>query len=190
MKGAAPHSPDRTQARQQAKLHAVRMECGGEIGDRLHLQRNDGMPRHPHSGVVQILKTLWRQFVAKEGRGADARPPGLFGIREHAGACVRKPISTIARTGLGCRPDQNARTLTREQIEGLVCIVDRPDEWTVQPVLTARSNGGYRHGARNEPIDPFALAEMIEPSSVATKGSSIRPAIVNLSADIPFTSIS
>src|ERR1700760_4047819 len=71
----------------------------------------------------------------------------------------RRPIR-IAR-GLD-RPDEDARAVPWKQIERLTRLLDRPDQWTVQPVPPDDALRRCAHRPRLEPADVGVVAEVEE----------------------------
>src|SRR5690606_31184908 len=65
----------------------------------------------------------------------------------------------IVRRRFG-RPDEDARAIPREEIEGLMPVVDRPDEGAVEPVHPRLALRRHCGRARDEAGDAVLLAEM------------------------------
>ena len=119
-----------------------------QVAELHQLRRRDGLPAEPVAADLGMGREgVLRQAVRKHPCGADALEPAALGDVHPARACQKLGIR---RRRFRRRPEDAARTLAREPVEGEMPRVDGPDAWL-------RALGG-RADVRLEPaIEGFSL---------------------------------
>lgn len=97
--------------------------------------------------------------------GALYESNGLYAARK-----IAHPRHSIIVARCRVRPDNDARALSRKEIQPLVIGIDGPHERTVEPFLTGLSQCWLAHRAWSELIDQTVFAEVKEAHVGGVKG--------------------
>jgi hypothetical protein len=180
MEGRVPQVTERRENGQITNLNAFGQESRGQIHHQVHGNRPHRRSRDMHPGVGEVLETFGRQLVTpKRGRG-DAFEPARFDKRDHE--LFSQKGLTVSRCGRRRCESQNARAVTREEIQKGVRVVDRPYQWAIEPVPSNGTLGQLQRGAWNEDLDSWVFAEVVETHAIPPPAApgAVLPAVAPL----------
>lgn len=167
--------PDATQGQQRVdnpQLGVAVVQGQGKIRDSFAAQRTHHVSTDEHACVFNALERLDGKLVAEDRARSMAIHPGSLyesnGL--YAARKIAHPRHSIIVARCRVRPDNDARALSRKEIQPLVISIDGPHERAIEPFLTGFAKCRLAYRAWRELVDLTVFAEVKEAHVGGVKG--------------------